>query len=56
MEEFVNKRWQTYFKQDDKIVSTGTLWLKWQFDFQYQMIFCQIFLIYDSDFIVYTDS
>ena len=23
--------WQTYFKQDNKIVSIGTLWLRWSF-------------------------
>ena len=26
--EFVNKTCQTYFKQDDHIVSTGNLWLR----------------------------
>ena len=38
LREFVNKTWQTYFKQDDEIISTRTLWLRWQFYFQYNMI------------------
>ena len=29
--------WQTYFKQDNKIVSIGTLLLRSQFYFQYHM-------------------
>ena len=38
LRESFNRMWQTYFKQDDKIVSIGTLWLRWQFYFRYHMI------------------
>ena len=41
-------------KQDNKIVSIGTLWLRWQFYFQYHII-ADFVLIYNSNFIPWTD-
>ena len=51
----VNETWKTFFKQDDKIVSIGTLWLRWRFYFQYHMIVRFFLLIYNRKFIVCTD-
>ena len=42
-------------KQDNKIVSIGTLWLRWQFYFQYHMIVRIFLLIYNSSVGVCTD-
>ena len=48
----VNETWKTFFKQDDKVVSIGTLWLRWRFYFQYHMIVRFFLLIYNRKFIV----
>ena len=44
--------WQTYVKQDNKVVSIKPLWLRSQFYFQYHMILKFLLLIYNSNFIV----
>ena len=50
-----------YFKQDDKTVALGTLWLRWQFYFQYDWEYDMIIwlsdflLIYNNNFILRTD-
>ena len=38
--EGLDKTWQTYLKQGDKILSIGAAWLRWQFYFYYSIVTC----------------